>query len=161
MTARGAAVVSLVVAAMALGGCMSISDDPERPDKHRSSQEKGGTDDSGGSVVRSGGKGHPYTGHERDGKGGKKGERRKGHERGTPSASASDPEESPTPSSGKKHGSAQDRPAPSAPPQPGGGEPSAPAPEPHPTTAAPTAPDPKPTPPEPTSPPASTDAPAG
>ncbi|MBL1096006.1 hypothetical protein JK363_04825 [Streptomyces sp. 205] len=163
LTARCAAVVSLVVAAMTLGGCMSISDDPERPDKHRSSQEKGGTDESGGSVVRSDGKGHLYPDRERDGKGKKKGEKkgkkRKGDASGTPSAGASDPEESATPASRKKHRSSQDRPDPSPPPQPGGDVPSGPAPEPHPTTAPPTASDPKPTQPEPTSPPASTDAP--
>ncbi|MFE2186001.1 hypothetical protein [Streptomyces sp. NPDC059455] len=162
---RGAAVAALVAVALALGGCMSISDDPERPDKHRGSHQKGGAADTGGAVVRSDGRGRPYADSdrdERDGKG-KKGEKGKksDDEDRSASASATDPGAEPSAPPGKK-GAPHHGPAPSAPPQPGGAIPSEAPPAPRPSSPPPSVPDPKPTDPEPPTAPASpSDQPAG
>ncbi|MER7879647.1 hypothetical protein ABTY63_39910 [Streptomyces solisilvae] len=166
--ARGVAVAALVAAAMALGGCMSFSGDPERPDKHRGSHQKGGAADAGGAVVGTDGRGRAYTDSDRDekdGKGkkgekGKKGKKGDGEERSA-SASATDPEAEPSDPPGK-HGDPHHRPDPSAPPQPGGDAPSDPPPAPRPSSPPPSAPDPKPTDAPPPSAPASpSDQPAG
>ncbi|MGP3945810.1 hypothetical protein [Streptomyces sp. 6N106] len=148
---------------MALGGCMSIADDPERPDKHRGSHQKGEAADTGGAVVRSDSRGrvHDDSGRDKkDGKG-KKGEKRKDGEDRSASASAADPETEPSAPPGK-HGAPHHGPDPSAPPQPGGATPSDAPPAPRPTSPPPSAPDPKPTDAEPPTAPASPSAqPAG
>ncbi|MEU5268155.1 hypothetical protein AB0G77_06335 [Streptomyces hygroscopicus] len=149
--------MTLVAVAMTLGGCMSVSDDPERPDKHRGSHQKGEAADTGGAVVRSDGRGHAYADSgrdEKDGKEKKKGDKRKHGEDRSASASAADPETAPSAPSGK-HGSPHHRPAPSPPQQPGGATPSDAPPAPRPSNPPPSAPDPKPTEAEPQTPPAS------
>ncbi|MFE5121814.1 hypothetical protein [Streptomyces sp. NPDC056669] len=161
--ARGAALAALVAVTMALGGCMSIADDPERPDKHRGSHQKGDAADTGGAVVRSDGRGRAYEDSDRDKKDGKgkKGEKRKDGEDRSASASATDPEADPSAPPGK-HGAPHHGPAPTAPPQPGGATPSDAPPAPRPTSPPPSAPDPKPTDAEPPTAPASPSAqPAG
>ncbi|WP_055545485.1 hypothetical protein [Streptomyces sp. NBRC 110028] len=153
VSARSAVVVTLVAGALALGGCMSISDDSGKPDRHRGGSGKGGgvSEPGGGVVVRTDGRGHTYTVAPRDAKGHK----RKGGERRSPSASAvAEPGAEPTPSAGKG-GSRAHGPAPSLPPEPGQPAPSEAAPEPRPSSPPPSAPDPKPTPSEPASAPAS------